>query len=232
MKAEANNIVVRGIGWAAGQAWGGVLGLPRQSGVEAGGLPLWKKEDCFAYPVKNIGRCDAVTRMTLCACALALKDASISYSEGKKTDMALIGTNEKGSLEANGAYFGDYLQAGRSMGRGNLFIYTLPSSSLAEAAIHFGFQGPMLYMSFPDHGLGAFLEAGAGLLVDGAAEGVLAVKADERDAMAFVLGRPAGSRGVAWRRVADAAAKCGPVDGWISELVSRLEKATEGNCSV
>jgi 3-oxoacyl-[acyl-carrier-protein] synthase II len=232
MKSDANNIVVSGIGWLAGQAWGGVLGRPRETGVEGGGAPFWKRKNLFAYPVKNLGRCDAVTRMTLCACALALKDAGISYAEGEKADMGLIGSNAEGSLEANRAYFSDYLQAGRVMGRGNLFIYTLPSSPLAEAAIHFGFQGPMLYMSFPDGGLGAFLEAGASLIIDGAAEGVLAVMADEREAVAFVLGRTAGARGIAWHRVADAAAKRGSVSGWIGELVLRLEKATEGNCSV
>lgn len=63
--------------------------------------------------------------------------------------MGLIGTNRAGSLEANRLYFSDYLQAGRVLARGNLFVYTLPSSPLAEAAIHFGFQGPMLYMGFP-----------------------------------------------------------------------------------
>jgi len=118
------------------------------------------------------------------------------------------------------------------MGRGNLFIYTLPSSPLAEAAIHFGFQGPMLYMGFPDGGRGDFLEAGASLIVDGATDGMLAVMADEREAMAFVLGRTAGARGVAWRLVVDAAAKCSPVSGWVGELVLRLERATEGNGGV
>jgi len=42
--------------------------------------------------------------------------------------------------------FLDYVQAGRKLGRGSLFIYTLPSSPLAEAAIHFGLQGPVLYI--------------------------------------------------------------------------------------
>ncbi len=32
------------------------------------------------------------------------------------------------------------------MGRGNLFIYTLPTSAIAEVSIHFGVTGPSLFI--------------------------------------------------------------------------------------
>jgi 3-oxoacyl-[acyl-carrier-protein] synthase II len=219
-----DNIVVNGIGWLDAQNWGSVLRRQRVA-VET---PLWKRADFFAYPVKNLGRCDDASRTTLCACRLALKDAGISYSEGQGTGMGLIGTNKAGSLEANHLYFGDYLQAGRVLARGNMFVYTLPSSPLAEAAIHFGFQGPMLYMGFPGGGLGEFLEAGARLVADGAA-GALAVVSDEQEAMAFVLGQAGTTRNVERQRVADATAEFGRSRIGVGELALRLEKAMDGN---
>ena len=57
-----------------------------------------------------------------------------------------MGASPAGALASNFAYFRDYVAYGRKLGRGNLFIYTLASSPLAEAAIHFGLQGPTFYM--------------------------------------------------------------------------------------
>jgi hypothetical protein len=111
------------------------------------------------------------------------------------------------------------------MARGNLFVYTLPSSPLAEAAIHFGFRGPMLYMGFPGGGLGDFLEAGAHLLDDGA-EGMLAVMSDEKEAMAFVLARAGATRSIESRLIA---AESGGSFSSVGELAARLEKAMDGN---
>jgi hypothetical protein len=228
VKPEATTIQVCGIGWLADRDWGGVLGRTRQCLAQGDDTPLWKRITGFAYPVRNMGRCDAATRLTLCACALALQDAGLSYAEGRKSGLGLIGTQASGSLEANRAYFSDYLQAGRVMGRGNLFIYTLPSSPLAETAIHFGFQGPMVYMGFPGGGGAELLEAAACLVNDGMAPGVVAVLADEREAMAFVLQPGIGPRGLDRRRVADVARECGGV----RELASGLERAMEGRGGV
>lgn len=216
---------VLGIGWLAGREWGRVRSGARDVLAEGDATPLWKRAAAFAYPVRNMGRCDAVTRLTLCACSLALQDAGMSYAEGQKSGIGLIGTGASGSLAANRAYFSDYLQAGRVMGRGNLFIYTLPSSPLAEAAIHFGFQGPMVYMGFPGGGAGALLEAAAGLLTDGLAPGLVAVMAGEREAMAFVTGLPGAVRGIDLSRVTEVAAK--PVAG-LGELAARLGAVREG----
>jgi 3-oxoacyl-[acyl-carrier-protein] synthase II len=231
MKPETT-IQVRGIGWLAGREWGGVLTRRRLHQMEGDDTPLWRHIAGFAYPVKNMGRCDATTRLTLCACLLALDDAGRAYAEGRKSGIGLLGTNAAGSLEANRAYFGDYLQAGRVMGRGNLFIYTLPSSPLAEAAIHFGFQGPLVYMGFPGGGAGALCEAAACMIQDGLAPAMVAVLADEREAVAFVLEpQTKDVRGLDRRRVADVAAAPGGAGG-VRELVAGLEQATGGQGGV
>jgi hypothetical protein len=49
----------------------------------------------------------------------------------------------------------------------------------------------MLYIGFPGGGLVELLEAGAVLMADGAAPGVLAVKADAREGVAVLLEKPA-----------------------------------------
>jgi 3-oxoacyl-[acyl-carrier-protein] synthase II len=104
------------------------------------------KDAVIAYPIENFGRFDPASRLVALSVALALYDAAIHYAENNKQDVGILGTNPDGALDPDLAYFRDYAGAGRRLGRGNLFIYTLPSSPLAESAIHFGLQGPILYM--------------------------------------------------------------------------------------
>ena len=104
------------------------------------------KDAVFTYPVKNFARFDEASRLIILSVALALHDAGIAYTEGEKQDIGILGTSPDGALVSNLAYFRDYTEHGRKLARGNLFIYTLPTSPLAEAAIHFGLQGPLLYL--------------------------------------------------------------------------------------
>lgn len=231
MTPQAATIQVCGIGWLTGREWGGVLSRTRHGLAEGEDTPLWKRIGCFAYPVKNLGRCDVTTKVTLCACALALQDAGVPCAEGQKSGIGLIGTHASASLEANRAYFFDYLQAGRVMGRGNLFIYTLPSSPLAEAAIHFGFQGPLVYVGSSGGGAGELLETAACMMDDGMAPGMVAVMTDGREAMAFVLD-PDRTRGIDRRRVAEVAVESGRAGGGVRELAFDLERAMEGHDGV
>jgi 3-oxoacyl-[acyl-carrier-protein] synthase II len=224
MSKVSKAVVVRGIGWLDGEAWGRVLRHERVvCGESAGAVPPWKQKELFAYAIKNPGRFDAVSRMTLCACALALKDAGATYQEGVKQDIGLVGTNASGCMEANVAYFQDYLAAGRILARGNLFVRTLSSSPMAEAAIHFGLCGPTLYIGFPGGGLDDLLDAGAGLVEDGGVASVLAVRADEREAIAFLLGKADGPGGVSWRAMSEMLVGARG-DTPVREWASRLEK--------
>ena len=104
------------------------------------------KDAVLAYPVDNFARFDAASKIAVLSVALALHDANIHCAKDKKQDIGILGTSPEGALDSNLAYFRDYVGAGRKLGRGNLFIYTLPSSPLAEAAIVFGLQGPIVYM--------------------------------------------------------------------------------------
>ena len=107
-----------------------------------------KEEGIFRFSVDNFGRFDQASKLTVIAIALAFADAKFFYAKGRLQDVGILGTSVDGSTDTNLAYFKDYLKAGRTMSRGNLFIYTLASSPLAEAAIHFGLSGPTLFLGY------------------------------------------------------------------------------------
>lgn len=200
---------VYGIGWVDSRAWGQVRQRRRAAHDGGAGAP-WRQAELSGGPVRNMGRFDEATRMVMTACALALKDAGLAPRASGTGTIGLVGTNRAGSLEANRAYFRDYVQAGRTLARGNLFIYTLPSSPLAETAIHFGLEGPLLYAGVPDGGWGNLLELAAELIGEGAATAMVAVRGDSQDAIAAVLAA-GGTAGSASFR--DVLAVCGGVPG-------------------
>ena len=183
-------VVITGIGWITQKAYGSVIQKLRRDCTDTKSLhSRLQHESVFLYPVKNFGRFDAVSKMTCCAGALALRDAGITYSEHHKQDMGILGTNSVGCLESNVRYFKDYVETGRTLARGNLFIYTLPSSPLAEAAISFGLQGPLLYMMFQQKQIASLVLWAGKMILRGETSGMLAVKASVDEAVCFVLRR-------------------------------------------
>jgi 3-oxoacyl-(acyl-carrier-protein) synthase len=189
------SIFVHGIGWLAKEGYGCIRsGL--QHAYEIGeGAYLLPKRDIFSHPFKNFGRLDAISKMTSFAVSLALQDAGIEYSPTGKQDIGIVGTNVEGSLRSDIEYFRDYLESGRTLSRGNLFIYTLPSSPIGEAAIHFGFLGPMLYAAGEGNALSAVLDTANEMILADEAPVMLAGKAEADEAMFFVLGRERGPDG-------------------------------------
>ena len=185
-----SDVVIEGMGWLDASGWGcGIRGTRTPQGE----IPPWKHSELFPVPPKNMGRFSATSRFALCACALALKDAEIAAGSDACRDMGLLGTNESGCLAENRAYFADYLTGGRALARSNLFVYTLPSSPLAEASIHFGLQGPMVYIGCPGGELIGLVRVAVGMVAGGEASRILAVRADDRSAEACVVGPgPAG----------------------------------------
>lgn len=186
-------INILGIGWLTTEAYGCIrIGRKRTFGPGEGAHSLTKK-GVFSHPFKNYGRLDTLSRMTSYAVALALQDAGLEYAPGRKQDIGVIGTSSQGSLQSDRDFFEDYVSSGRTLSRGNLFIYTLPSSPLGEAAIHFGLRGPLLYVRDREGGLGAVLDGAADLLTTGEASLMLAGQAETLEAMYVVLANEAGS---------------------------------------
>jgi 3-oxoacyl-(acyl-carrier-protein) synthase len=145
------------------------------------------KKGIFSHPFKNFGRLDTLSRMTAYAVALALQDAGIEYMPGRKQDIGIIGTNSEGSLQSDLEYFEDYINSGRTLSRGNLFIYTLPSSPVGESAIHFGLVGPLLYAASGEHSLAPLLDSAVEMLLSGETPMVLVGMAEEHEGLYFVL---------------------------------------------
>jgi len=181
-------ISVTGIGWLNRKKYGCVIGKveKRHEGIDSL-YSSFKRESLFSYPVKNFSRFDTISKITCFCTALALKDAGISYSAGQKKNIGIFGANDSGCLESNIDYFKDYIESGRILARGNLFIYTLPSIPLAEAAIHFGLSGPLVHISFNDGKISSLLSFAGKNILEGDTPSILAVKAEEIDAVCFVL---------------------------------------------
>ena len=150
---------------------------------------LGKEDGLFAYPVKNFGRFDSVSRRVCYVTALALQDAGMEYSKDWRQDIGLLGTDEYGSEQANLSYFRDYVEGGRTMARANLFIYTLPSSPLAEAAVHFRLQGPLLYLRNQDGSVDSLLATAQRMIAEGQAETMLVYELSAEIDRCFVVGK-------------------------------------------
>lgn len=182
---------VRGIGWLTKAGYGSVRRGLRHQFAEGEGVKNLAKLGIFSQPFKNFARLDELSRMTVSAVALALNDAGIDYSDAGKQGIGIIGTGSQGSLQSDIDYFRDFVENGRTLSRANLFIYTLPSSAMGEAAIHFGLTGPLLYGTGLDDSLAAFLDMAAEMIVAGEAEQMLVGIVAGADALYLVIdGRP------------------------------------------
>ena len=94
----------------------------------------------------NFRRGDATVKRYLLASMLALTDAGLP-SGG---DAAVLDFSREGSHRQNKAYFEDYKTFGRQLGRGHLFVGTLPSTPVCEAAIALRFHGAVFYLNARD----------------------------------------------------------------------------------
>jgi 3-oxoacyl-[acyl-carrier-protein] synthase II len=168
------SIDVLGSGWMSKDSYGSdKLGFDVEYASRATLRGLGKEDGLFAYPVKNFGRFPATAQRVCYVTALALRDAGLNYSKEKKQEVGLLGLDQYGCEKANVDYFQDYIDGGRSMARANLFIYTLPSSPLAEAAVHFGLQGPLYYYRRQDSKVVELMTIARRMIAEGQAEYVM-----------------------------------------------------------
>jgi len=138
-------------------------------------------------PFQNFGRFDEDSRRVCLGVALALQDAGISFVNAEGRDVGLLVSSTDGATSSNVVYFRDYVKGGHKLGRGNLFIYTLPTSPAAEAAIHFGLTGPLLYVGRATLAPGAALLDSVAIIRDGLADVMLCVLLEETVAVCVVV---------------------------------------------
>ncbi len=179
--------MIKGTGWITEKKYGCRKRQLEQTYSDLRFLPAHLPPEILKYPIANFLRFDTISKFTIISIALALYDAKISYAKGKKQDLSILGANAQGSQDANLAYFNDYALHGRSLARGNLFIYTLPSSPLAEAAIHFGLTGKLLYLGFAKEFKENSLEYALNMFKDEKHKTIILVNADSKTAICNIL---------------------------------------------
>ncbi|MCK5529066.1 MAG: hypothetical protein KAI74_05240 [Kiritimatiellae bacterium] len=136
--------------------------------------------------VKNFGRFDNDSKRALLVSGLALQDAGIEYPLPEDYECGIILGNQAGAVESNYIYFKDYVDSGRIISRGNLFVYTLPTSSIGEAAIYYGLRGPLLYVSNSDPLPTALMQA-ADIIEGNESESMLVLSENKDEMICFVL---------------------------------------------
>lgn len=182
-------IAIRGIGWLTSAGYG-TIGKGGQHAFAVGeGVTSLSRAGVVPTPYRNFGRLDPLSRTTIGAVALALDDAGLAGAPEHKQATGIVGTARDGSLAADLAYFRDYVANGRTLGRGNLFIYTLPTSPLGEAAIQFGLTGPLLYAAGGAAPLGTALKLASDLVAGGEAPRMLAGTAGADEALYLMVDR-------------------------------------------
>lgn len=187
-------IAILGGGWITRSGYGTLLtGTATLYGPEES-LLTHARSGMFERPVKNFGRLDRLSRLTVATVNLALMDAGIAATPDNKQDIGIIGSNDAGTLETDTAYFTDFVDNGRKLARANLFIYTLPSSPLGEAAIHFGLAGPLLYTAGGGHSLAVAVNQATEMIAGGEAA-LMLVGMTSGDASVYVVLGPAVDNG-------------------------------------
>lgn len=148
------NLKVKSIGWCLQDSVGGVPGktfpLSAESQVE--------KSDIFSKPFKNFGRLDNMSKAVCTAIAFSLKGSEL-YPLDKKQPISIFFNNPADSADSDRKYFRDFVDFDESAGRGNLFLYTLPTSPLGEASVHFGLTGDIAYFTDNKNPMKTMLEA-------------------------------------------------------------------------
>jgi 3-oxoacyl-(acyl-carrier-protein) synthase len=136
-------------------------------------------------PLKYYPRMTTEARFALGATHLALTSLRMARPDLKEIGVLAAGFN--GTLEANQNYFRDYLASGRTMGRGNLFIYTLPTSALGEVAIALGLTGPTMHLHADAKPIAAMLQHANRLIADGEAQAILCLWTDSKAAVCLAV---------------------------------------------
>jgi 3-oxoacyl-(acyl-carrier-protein) synthase len=179
--------MIKGIGWITQNKYGCKKRRLEQGYSDLKSLYARLQPEIFRYPVENFFRFDTVSKLTAVSIALALFDAKIAYAKDKKQEISILGANSSGARKANLTYFKDYIDHGRTLARGNLFIYTLPSSPLAEAAIHFGLTGKLQHLGFAKNTKTESLSYALNMLKTQSQKMIILVNTDSKTSMSYLL---------------------------------------------
>jgi hypothetical protein len=153
------------------------------------GVSLWQpsprdSQSLVTKPVKYYSRMTEEARFCLGAGSLALNGAG--WNSGAM-EIGSLAAGAQGFVHANEEYFRDYVANGRSLGRGNLFIYTLPTSALGETSIALGLTGPCLFLQADSEPMEAMVRRAQRLCADGEAGGMLVFWSDRQTTICYAV---------------------------------------------
>lgn len=156
------------------------LGVARVAAAEAAATP----EEAGSLP-RNFSRFGPDVRRAYFAVRRALAVAGLAADAGR---IGLIADDRAGSERANWAYFADYVNSGRTLARGQMFAYTLPTAIAAECAIACRLTGPLLSVADAVGSPRAAEQAARGLLADGLCDAVVLLSTDSAETRAAAWG--------------------------------------------
>ena len=142
-----------------------------------------QEEKILSSKIKNFKRFPDYTKKMLLATKMAIFDAKIK----NKKKFGLLAVNKEGALDSNVKYFKDYVDCGCKLARGSLFIYTLPTTPLAEIAIAFGIEGPLQFLTCSKPTLSFALEFGEDILKNKEATALIIIFSDLNEIISIVL---------------------------------------------
>jgi hypothetical protein len=157
-------IALMGTGWLDEQCYGHME--PGTENTYADPTNLYRRllDRCIVEkPMRHFGRMHPSAQKVCLAVALALSECEGGAETGTVAT-GIIGTSRHGCQAVNVEYYRDYLLNGRQLGRGSLFAATLPTTTLAQAAIHFKFRGPLLHVATGRSAIAGLLTQAAGLM--------------------------------------------------------------------
>ncbi|MEI6054483.1 MAG: hypothetical protein WCR55_00375 [Lentisphaerota bacterium] len=92
----------------------------------------------------NFRRFSIHAKVFALAVGLALRDSKIRFAP--EPIVGLLVADDFEHEYDQEAYFADYIEGGRELGRSSLFVHTLPTSAAVDASICLGLRGPLLYI--------------------------------------------------------------------------------------
>jgi hypothetical protein len=129
--------------------------------------------------ISNFRRISINSKLYSILSGLSLYDSNIELNAENKENTGIISCTHKAATPDNEKYFKDYISAGRRMARGNLFVYTLPTSPLGEVAISYQLKGPLFYSNYSEDRLEMFIEQAEFMLNTNQAENLICIFTDK-----------------------------------------------------
>jgi hypothetical protein len=138
--------------------------------------------------IKNLGRFNDIGKEYCLLSLLAFSDTDLNViGSDEKRNIGVIGSDIIAAGKDNEKYFRDYIESGRTLGRGNMFVYTLPSTPLGEVAIVNKLTGPLLYYNFIENPMENLMRQAEILLLEDQYEGMTLLFNDDTGKICFVI---------------------------------------------